>query len=96
MWCVLYDLLPELQLGDECEYTEDCQSIVSYSVCNDNNVCACPDGEQVYDNGDQMYCYESSLGEECTTDDQCLCKCVPNVIMEVTHLHHLCQLNQTI
>ena len=40
-------LLPEIKLGDSCEFDSDCDATVRYAVCSDDDVCVCEGREQV-------------------------------------------------
>ena len=61
-------------MGDACTSTADCRSTVEFSVCGATNICECPAGETLGEHNGKTYCYVAEMGEECTTDEQCLCE----------------------
>ena len=63
-------------VGTECDDAEDCQKMLSNSICTQDKVCACKPGEEVYEYGGKSYCYVNLAGEQChwSTTNECLSK----------------------
>ena len=74
---IIYSIIdPGISVGNECDTSEDCQSLLPNSICTEEKICACRDGESSYEYDGVSYCYVYLAGEQChwSTSDDCLSK----------------------
>lgn len=65
--------ISDRNIGESCNDTFECLSVVDGSECSQEGLCECPNAEEtVHEVLGQQYCAKSKAGEPCADENECL------------------------